>query len=429
MASRHARPRPGGPPAASARRIPDQPARQDEPVTQKKPAPRPAHAENRPGNGSAPQPDQIAPAPAPPARNTPPAPLDLAVVILNYNTCELLRACLASVFAARGVRMAVCVVDNASSDGSAAMVRAEFSQAQLIAHTANVGYSAGNNAGLHWFGYAQGAPLHNLPRYALLLNPDTVVPPDSFAQMVAFLDARPWVGVAGPRVRRPDGSLDRACRRSFPTPQVSFYRMTGLSRLFAHSPRFNAYNLEFLPEDAIHPVDSVVGAYMQVRREAIAQVGLLDEAFFMYGEDLDWAKRCKDAGWEVWYNGACEITHVKEAASSRSAKSRIDFYEAMWLFYAKHYRASTGPLLDKLILAGIVGKGGLDTARHLLRTILRPPAATARTAAHAPPAPPAPDSRESRHAVATSAATDAAEEADAALTAPAGAATPTRTTW
>jgi GT2 family glycosyltransferase len=217
------------------------------------------------------------------------------------------------------------------------------------------------------FGEEPPASPARLPRYALLLNPDTVISPGSLAAMVRFMDEHPQIGVAGPRVRRPDGSLDRACRRSFPTPHVSFYRIVGLSRLFPRSRRFNAYNLEYLPEDAVHPVDSVVGAYMQVRAEAIAQAGLLDESFFMYGEDLDWAKRIKDRGWEVWYNGAVEILHVKEAASSQSAKSRIDFYEAMWLFYRKHYQGSTNWLLDKLILLGIVGKGGLDVSRHLWR--------------------------------------------------------------
>jgi hypothetical protein len=206
-----------------------------------------------------------------------------------------------------------------------------------------------------------------LPRYVLLLNPDTLLPPDALRVMVEFADARPAIGAAGPRVRRPDGSLDRACRRSFPTPEVSLYRMTGLSRLFPRSPRFNAYNLEYLAEDAVHPVDSVVGAFMLVRREAIEDVGLLDEAFFMYGEDLDWAKRIKDAGWQVWYNGRCEITHVKEAASSQSGKSRIDFYEAMWIFYSKHYRSHSGRALDTMILCGIAARGGLDVARHLWR--------------------------------------------------------------
>ncbi len=194
--------------------------------------------------------------------------------------------------------------------------------------------------------------------------------------MTAFLDAHPAAGVTGPRVRRPDGSLDRACRRSFPTPQISFYRMIGLSRAFPKSRRFNAYNLEYLPEDAVHPVDAVVGAFMMVRGAAIEEAGLLDEDFFMYGEDLDWAKRIQDAGWEAWYNGQVSITHVKEAASSRSVKARIDFYEAMWIFYRKHYREQTGWLLDKLILLGVVGKGSADVGSHLWR-FCRTPAAVA----------------------------------------------------
>ena len=298
------------------------------------------------------------------------APVDLAIVILNYNTAGLLRDCLHSLAgSAATVRYSVTVVDNASNDGSSAMVRAEFPHVRLIANAANVGYSAGNNVALRALGFDGHPPrsLAQLPRYALLLNPDTVVPPGAFEAMVRFMDEHPTVGVAGPRVRRPDGSLDRACRRSFPTPQVSFYRMVGLSRLFPNSRRFNAYNLEYLPEDAVHPVDSVVGAYMQVRGAAVAQAGLLDESFFMYGEDLDWAKRIKDAGWEVWYNGQVQILHVKEAASSQSAKSRVDFYEAMWLFYRKHYRDETNWLLDKAILLGIVGKGGVDVSRHLWR--------------------------------------------------------------
>lgn len=296
-------------------------------------------------------------------------PVDLAIVILNYNTVELLRGCLRSIQASQHeLHLRVIVVDNASSDGSAAVVRAEFPEVELIVNAANIGYSAGNNVAMRALGFGQmTVPVAMLPRYVLLLNPDTVLSPAALAQMVRFMDDHPTIGVAGPRVRRPDGSLDRACRRSFPTPQVSFYRMIGLSRLFAKSRRFNAYNLEYLPEDAVHPVDSVVGAYMQVRGEAILSAGLLDERFFMYGEDLDWAKRIKDAGWEVWYNGAVEITHVKEAASSQSSKSRIDFYEAMWLFYQKHYRNKTNWALDKLIILGIVGKGGLDVARHLWR--------------------------------------------------------------
>ncbi len=297
--------------------------------------------------------------------------LDLAIVVLNYNTCALLRDCLNSLLQSQGpMRYHICVVDNASNDGSVAMVRTEFPTVHLIVNPTNIGYSAGNNVGLRWFGFSDNPTAvaeQSLPRYALLLNPDTVVPPNTLAEMIAFMDLHPEIGVAGPRVRRPDGSLDRSCRRSFPTPAVSFYRQIGLSRLFPKSKRFNAYNLEYIAEDAVHPVDSVVGAYMQLRSAAIQQVGLLDEAFFMYGEDLDWAKRIKDAGWQVWYNGRSEITHVKAAASSQSSKARIDFYEAMWIFYRKHYRTQTPWLLDQFILLGIVGKGGLDVARHLWR--------------------------------------------------------------
>lgn len=306
----------------------------------------------------------------------PPSDLDLAIVILNYNTVDLLRDCLRSVFAGDGsIRFHVCVVDNASTDGSVAMVETEFPAVHLIMNRVNRGFSTGNNDGLRWFGFgagtgtdsAAGEPAAHLARYALLLNPDTLVPPVALGAMVRFMDERPQIGVAGPRLRRLDGTLDRACRRSFPTPQVSFYRMAGLSKLFPKSRRFNAYNMGFYAEDAVHPVDSVVGAFMMLRREAIAHVGLLDESFFMYGEDLDWAKRIKDAGWEVWYNGQVEITHVKEAASRQSSKSRIDFHEASWIFYDKHYRQQTHWLLDKAIMLGIVVQGGLDVARHLWR--------------------------------------------------------------
>ncbi|MCY3990718.1 MAG: glycosyltransferase family 2 protein [Caldilineaceae bacterium] len=294
--------------------------------------------------------------------------IDLAIVIVNYSASALLSGCLASVFASAGdFSYTVCVVDNGSSDDSVAMMRDRFPQAGLILSETNLGFSAGNNLALRQLGLSERRPVPNrpLPRYTLLLNNDTVLPANVLADMIQFMDGRPDLGVAGPRVRRPDGTLDLACRRSFPTPWVSFCRMTRLSRLFPRSKRFNAYNLSYLPEDAVHPVDSVVGAYMQVRTQAILEVGLLDEAYFMYGEDLDWAKRIKSAGWEVWYNGEVEITHVKEASSRRSRKARRAFYEAMWIFYRKHYRANSSWMLDKLIWLSISLIGGVDIAIRL----------------------------------------------------------------
>jgi N-acetylglucosaminyl-diphospho-decaprenol L-rhamnosyltransferase len=287
--------------------------------------------------------------------------LDLGIVILNYNTRELLRACLRTVFASEGdFSYRVCVVDNASTDSSAEMVRNEYPQAMLITSGRNGGFSYGNNLGLRRFGFAEDGAA--TPRYALLLNPDTEVSPTALADMLAFMEAHPRCGVAGPKLVRMDGSLDLACRRSFPSPEISLYRMAGLSKLFPGSQRFGRYNMTYLDPDQLTQVDSVVGAFMLVRGEAIHEVGLLDETFFMYGEDLDWAYRVKEQGWEVWYNPAVTVLHVKEAASKSSIKARQEFYRAMEIFYRKHYAATTPRWLHWLIVGGISLRGGVDVA-------------------------------------------------------------------
>jgi GT2 family glycosyltransferase len=242
------------------------------------------------------------------------------------------------------------VVDNASSDGSAAMVRAEFVQAQLIESPVNNGYAAGNNLGLRALGFGPGRT--KAPRYALLLNPDTVVPGHALADMLEYMDARPRCGVAGPKLVLPNGDLDLACRRSLAF-DAFVYRMLGLSRLFPRSRRFGQYNLTYLSPDVETEVGSVVGAFMLVRREAIAQAGLLDEAFFMYGEDLDWAAAIHRAGWQVRYNPAVTVLHVKRAASRQSHRAQIAFHEAMLYFFRKHYAGSVPRPLGWLVLLGI----------------------------------------------------------------------------
>ena len=187
----------------------------------------------------------------------------------------------------------VIVVDNHSSDGSPEMVRREHPWVELVASQTNGGYPYANNVGLRAAGFGAGALVSEMPRYALLLNPDTVLPPDALAQMVAYMDLHPDVGAAGPKLVRQDGTLDRACRRSFPSPLVSFYHMTYLDRLFPRSPRLARYNLTYLDEDIEADVDALVGAFMLIRREALEGAGLLDEAFFMYGEDLDLCYRIR----------------------------------------------------------------------------------------------------------------------------------------
>jgi N-acetylglucosaminyl-diphospho-decaprenol L-rhamnosyltransferase len=284
--------------------------------------------------------------------------LDLAIVVVSYNVSALLRRCLSAVYASEGdFTFDLVVVDNASSDDSVEVVRNEFPQTRLISNQENVGYPAGNNIGLRTFGEWCGS---NPPaRYALLLNPDTELPASALADMIAFMDAHPDAGAAGPKLVLPSGDLDLACRRSFPTPEVIFYRVIQLGRLFPKSRRFGRYNLTYLDPDTLHEVDSVVGAFMMVRAKAISDVGLMDERFFMYGEDLDWAKRIKEAGWKIYYNPAVVVLHVKRASSSQEeTRARLEFERANLLFYRKHYQASTSGWLNALILMALAVRGG-----------------------------------------------------------------------
>jgi N-acetylglucosaminyl-diphospho-decaprenol L-rhamnosyltransferase len=294
--------------------------------------------------------------------------LDLGIVIVSYNTRDLLRACLRSIYAGRGdFAFEVCVVDNASSDGSAEMVAAEFPQVRLIANAENVGYPSANNQGLKAFGFSETPNPRSKPsRFALLLNSDTELPPDALARMLEFMAEHPDAGAAGPKLVLPDGSLDLACRRSFPTPEVSFYRVTKLSRLFPRSRRFGRYNLTYLDPDQVTEVDSVEGAFMLVRAEAIAQAGLMDEQFFMYGEDLDWAYRMKAAGWKAYYNPSVTVLHIKRASTRHSPRAQIEFYRAMDIFYRKHYAARTSRWLHALIVGMISLLEGLERLKLAL---------------------------------------------------------------
>ena len=305
--------------------------------------------------------------------------LDLGIVITSYNTRDLLRTCLRSVYASQGdFTFEVCVVDNASSDGSAEMVASEFPQARLIVNTENVGYPRANNQGLEAFGFADKPTIHptNHPAFALLLNSDTELPPDALARMLDFMVEHPDAGIAGPKLVLPDGSLDLACRRSLPTPEVSFYRLTGLSRLFPRSRRFGRYNLTYLDPDQVTEVGSVVGAFMLVRAEAIAQVGLMDGQFFLYGEDLDWAYRIKAAGWKVYYNPAVTVLHVKRASTRHSPRAQVEFYRAMDIFYRKHYAAQTSWWLHALIVGAVSLRLRLEQLRLAFTSTRRRPEAT-----------------------------------------------------
>lgn len=291
----------------------------------------------------------------------------LAIVILNYRRPDLLADCLASIVAAPPrCALELWVVDNASGDASVPLVRQRFPQVRLLESPANVGFSRGNNLALREIVAEASAT------YVLLLNNDTLVPAGALDGLVAYLDQHADVGAVGPKLLLPDGSLDRACRRSFPSPEVAFYRMVGLAALFPRSPRFGRYNLTYLDPNQTTEVDALVGACMLLRRSVIAEVGLLDEQFFMYGEDLDWCYRIKQYGWKIVYLPHVIVHHYKRAASTRRAIPSIRaFYDAMRIFHRKHYAATTAAPLNMLIEGGITLKELVALGRNLLL----PPAA------------------------------------------------------
>lgn len=271
--------------------------------------------------------------------------LDVSVVIVNYKVRDLLRDCLRSLEHDLGeLRGEVWVVDNASGDGSVEMVKAEFPWVRLIPNEQNLGYGAANNQAIRQAG----------GRYILVLNPDTKLPPRAIVDTIAEMEAHPDIGALGPKLVLADGTLDRACRRSFPSPEVAFYRLFGLARLFPNHPRFARYNLLNVDEDTAVDVDSVVGAFMLVRREVVERIGVFDEAFRMYGEDLDWAYRIKQAGWRVRYHPRVVVLHYKGQSSRQRPVSSIRaFYDAMRIFYDKHYARQHSAPFNALIHLGI----------------------------------------------------------------------------
>jgi N-acetylglucosaminyl-diphospho-decaprenol L-rhamnosyltransferase len=290
--------------------------------------------------------------------------MDLSIIILNYNTCQHLWACLQSLLAEgstslsrAAVQAEVFVVDNASSDGSADMIAAEFPWVELLRSPRNGGFAFGNNQALR---RARGSAI-------LLLNPDTLMPRGGIAQLLERLHAHPEAGIVGPRLLRPNGSMHLACRRSFPTPATAFYRFSGLARMFPRSPRFGRYNLTFADPEQPMEVDSVCGACLLVRRQVVERIGLLDERFFMYGEDLDWCLRSRQAGWTVRYEPSIVVQHQHGAASrQRALRTTIYFFRAMDLFYRKHYVDRYHPVVTGLVRTSIYAALGVALFRTMV---------------------------------------------------------------
>lgn len=288
----------------------------------------------------------------------------VSVIVVSHQCREALRACLRSMEAEqKNVDLEVIVVDNASTDGTAEMVRAEFSWVQLIANTRNVGFAQAANEAVE---VAHG---HQL----LFLNPDTVVPLRAIAKVSAELARHPDVGMLGCKLVRPDGTFDHACKRGFPTIASALYYFVGLSKIRPRSARFAQYTAGAIDEDEAGAVDAINGAFMLVRREAAAAVGPMDERYWLYAEDLDWCHRFWERGWKVLYWPGTEVIHWKGGSSGdiRSWKLNRAFHRSMWLFYAKYYAPRHPRLVAGLVWLGVWAK---LIASAMVNEVRRPPA-------------------------------------------------------
>ena len=287
--------------------------------------------------------------------------MDLSIVIVNYNTKKLTIDCIQSVLNSKlNFQYEILVVDNASSDGSVEQIKSLFPYIKVISNKENVGFSKANNQAIR---RCSG-------RYVLLLNSDTIVNECTLDKMILFMDEEKDVGAVGCEVNLPDGTLDKACHRGFPTPEASFYYMVGLAQKYPTSPKYNSYHKSYMNMHEIHDIDCLVGAFIMVRREAFEQVGLLDEEFFMYGEDIDWCFRIKEVGWRIVYNPTVSIVHYK-GASSRKKPFKIvyEFHRAMYLFHKKHYAKKYNFFINSVVYTGITLKLTFATISNLLKKV------------------------------------------------------------
>jgi GT2 family glycosyltransferase len=298
----------------------------------------------------------------------------IAVIIVTYNSARVIRDCLISLRdQALTATLTTVVVDNRSRDDTKAIVRGEFPEVLSLEAPRNGGFSYGTNLGLRRLGLIDGERrLANRPTrdydYVLFLNPDTVLPPNALTPLVRVLAQNPRIGAVTPRLERADGSLDKACRRSFPTPWNALCHVLGLARLAPRSPRFGRYNLTYLPEDLPIQVDCVAGAFMLVRADAVRSVGAWDETFFAYGEDIDYCVRLYRAGWTIWYEPSVRVLHLKgEASQQRSLPMLREFYRAMEVYYRKHRAGGDPPPLRWTIAGGIRALYLLSFLRQVAR--------------------------------------------------------------
>ncbi|MDX5348763.1 MAG: glycosyltransferase family 2 protein, partial [Hymenobacteraceae bacterium] len=286
----------------------------------------------------------------------------LSVIIVNYNVCYFLEQALLSVRKAmQGLEGDVWVVDNNSVDGSVEMVRQKFPEVHVIANKENVGFSRANNQAIR---ASEG-------EYVLLLNPDTVVEEDTFVKCCRFMDEHPDAGGLGVKMLDGQGEFLPESKRGLPTPWVAFYKIFGLSALFPKSRKFGRYHLGYLDKDEVHEIEVLSGAFMLMRRETLNKVGLLDEDYFMYGEDIDLSYRITQGGYKNYYFPHTRIIHYKGESTKRTSVNYVFvFYRAMIIFAKKHFSGSHAGIFSFLINTAIYLRAGMAIAARFIKAAL-----------------------------------------------------------
>lgn len=290
--------------------------------------------------------------------------MKLSVVIVNYNVEYFLEQCLYAVRKAmKDIEGEVFVVDNNSVDGSLRMLRQKFPEVKLIANKENTGFSRANNQAIR---ISSG-------EYVLLLNPDTVVEDDTFQKVIAFMDEHPDAGGLGVKMVDGQGKFLPESKRGLPTPATAFYKIFGFSRIFPRSKRFARYHLGFLDKEQTHEVDVLAGAFMLLRKKVLDEIGLLDEAFFMYGEDIDLSYRITQAGYKNYYFPLTRIIHYKGESTKKSSVNYVFvFYNAMIIFARKHFSQKRAKTFTFLINIAIYFRAFLAIASRFVKRIALP---------------------------------------------------------
>lgn len=290
--------------------------------------------------------------------------MKLSIVIVNYNVQYFLEQCLLSVQnAIKGNQVEVFVVDNNSVDGSVEMVKEKFPWVILIANKDNTGFSKANNQAMR---IAKG-------EYVLLLNPDTVIEEDTLDKCIQFMDAHQEAGGLGVKMVDGKGKFLPESKRGLPTPETSFYKIFGISRMFPHSKKFNRYYLGHLDNESTHEIEILSGAFMWMRKAALDKVGLLDEAFFMYGEDIDLSWRIIQGGYKNYYLPDTTIIHYKGESTKKGSLNYVFvFYNAMVIFAKKHFSESNAKLFSFFIQIAIWLRASVAVLARFIKALLLP---------------------------------------------------------